>query len=225
MIQPPELKSEFQVTLSNKVTSATTKVWNILFASRNGDLDTVKKLVDECPELIYAQYNYTPPIHFAVREGHTDLVRYLLSCGAHDPNYKIYPFQDSLETIAQDRERHHIVTLLKEYGANPALQKYKGDNGEINYKRTEREEAFEKAVYKNDLKKTQALLNENPEFACNETFFWSEGILLFAAKKNDQKMMELLMSNGARVPNILKWGHSSIILNDMTAPSFSWKKK
>jgi ankyrin repeat protein len=205
MIQPHDLTSELPVSLSNNAISTTTKVWNILVASREGNLQAVKKLVDECPELIYAQYNYTPPIHFAVREGHTDLVRYLLSCGAHDPNYKIYPFQDSLETLAQDRENHHIASLLKEYGSNPASQKYKGDNGEINYKRTEREEAFETAVYKNDFKKTQVLLNENPEFACNETFFWGEGILLFAAKKNDQKMMELLMRNGARVPDILKW--------------------
>ncbi len=49
-------------------------------------------MVDECPELIYAQYNYHPPIHFAVREGHLDLVRYLLRNGAHAPDYRSYPF-------------------------------------------------------------------------------------------------------------------------------------
>lgn len=205
MIQPHELKSEFPMILSNNVTSTTTKVWNILVAARNGDLAVIKQLVEECPELVYAQYNYTPPIHFAVRQGRLELVKYLLDNGAHDPAYKIYPFQENLQTIAGDRDYNDIVSLLNEYGANPALQKYKGDNGEIKYNRTELEEAFEKAVYKDDFKKTQAMLKEHPEFARNETFFWGEGILLFAAKENNQKMIELLISNGAKVPNILKW--------------------
>jgi len=191
--------------LSNKVISTTTKVWSILVASRKGDLEVIKQLVDECPELIYAQYNYTPPIHFAVREGHPELVKFLLDNGAHDPNYNIYPFKESLQAIADDRNYSDIVSLLNEYSANPALHKYHGDNGEIKYNRAELEEVFEKAIYKNDFEKTQAMLKEHPEFARNETFFWGEGILLFAAKGNNQKMMDLLMSYGAKVPNILKW--------------------
>src|SRR5215471_6213594 len=102
MIQPNELKLNLQMRLSNDVMSTTTNVWNTLVASKNGDLDKVKKLVEDCPELIYAQYNYTPPIHFAVREGHAELVKYFLDKGAHDLSYKIYPFGDSLTTIAED---------------------------------------------------------------------------------------------------------------------------
>ena len=51
MIQPIELRSEKPMKLSNNVVSTTTKVWDILMASKNGDLETVKKLVDECAEL------------------------------------------------------------------------------------------------------------------------------------------------------------------------------
>src|SRR6266850_1051780 len=98
MIQPNELKLNLQMEIANGVISTTNKVWDILLASKNDDLEKVKKIVGECPELIYAQYNYTPPIHFAVREGHLELVKYLLDNGAHDPKYKIYPFQDSLQT-------------------------------------------------------------------------------------------------------------------------------
>ncbi len=205
MLQPIELKLELPMKLSNNVVSTTTKVWNILVASKNGDLETVKQLNDECQELLFAQYNYTPPIHFAVREGHIDLVKYLLSQGAHDPKYRIYPFQDSLQTIANDRNFHEIESLLYEYAEYPLLQKYKGDNGEIFYDRTELQLEFQNAVDKNGYKKVEAILKEHPEFAKDDLYFWSEGILLFAAKENNQKMMELLMSYGAKVPKILKW--------------------
>ncbi|HET6766903.1 MAG TPA: ankyrin repeat domain-containing protein [Chitinophagaceae bacterium] len=205
MLQPTELKLNLPMVLSNNVVSTTTKVWNILVASKRGDLETVKRMADECHELLYAQYNYTPPVHFAVREGHIDLVRYLLQNGAHDPKYKIYPFQESLQTIVNDRGRNDIESLLNEYAANPALQKYRGDNGEIQYNRTELEQEFEHAVNKNGYNKAESVLKEHPEFAKDETYFWGEGIMVFAAKENNQKMMELLMSYGAKVPTILKW--------------------
>ena len=115
MIQPHEMKLNLPMKLSNEAISTTTKVWQILVASRNGNLEEVKHLVDQCPELIYAQYNYTPPIHFAVREGHIDLVKYLLNNGAHDPGYNIYPFNESLQTIAQDKNHSEIVSMLEQY--------------------------------------------------------------------------------------------------------------
>ena len=148
MLQPIELKLNLPMKLSNNVVSTTTKVWNILVASKRGDLEAVKRMADGCHELLYAQYNYTPPIHFAVREGHIELVKYLLANGAHDPSYKIYPFQDSLQSIAQDRKHNEIVTLLNDYANNTSLQKYKGDNGEIMYDRTELQVEFEHAVDK-----------------------------------------------------------------------------
>ncbi len=205
MIQPNELKLNLPMELSNGVIATTTKVWNMLVASNNGNLDTVKKMVDECPELIYAQYNYHPPIHFAVREGHLDLVRYLLRNGAHAPDYRSYPFLDSLETIAQDRGYDDIVALLRQYADDTAIQKYKGDNGKIHFKRAELEKEFEKAVDRGDLEETEQLLSANPAFALDETYFWGEGILLFAAKENNRRMVDLLMGYGAKVPEVLKW--------------------
>jgi uncharacterized protein len=208
MIQPHEMKLNLPMKLSNEVVSTTTKVWNILAASRNGNLEEVKHLVNECPELIYAQYNYTPPIHFAVREGYIDLVNYLLDNGAHDPKYRTYPFLDSLQTIAQDRNYIEIALLLEQYAKNNSKQKFKGDNGEILYNRNELQLEFQEAVDKGSLDKTEKILKEHPEFVKDETYFWGEGILVFAAKENNRKMIDLLMSYGAKVPDILKWAQA-----------------
>ena len=205
MIQPNELKLFLPMVIPNGVISSTHKVWNILSASHEGNRERVKELVEECPELAYAQYNYTPPIHFAVREGHVELVNYLLKEGAHDPNYKIYPFQDSLLTIAQDRGHHQITKMLEQYYTDASACKFKGDNGEIHYKRSPVQQEFEKAVNENDIAKTEILLKDDPQLCLDETFFWGEGILMMPAKGGHRELAELLLHYGARVPGVLKW--------------------
>ena len=191
--------------IPNGVLSTTRKVWNILVASNRGDLNAVKEMAKDCRELLYAQYNYTPPIHFAVREGHADLVRYLLDQGAHDPEYRIYPFRDSLQTVARDREHHEIAGMLDKYAADPANIKFKGDNGRIIHQRTALQNEFQKVVNDINLSRTLEILKEHPEFALDENYFWGEGILMMPAKGNHREMIELLISYGAKVPLILKW--------------------
>jgi ankyrin repeat protein len=206
MIQPHELKLDLPMTLSNGAVSTTAKVWEVLKASNDGDLSRVQDLVEDCPELAYAQYNYAPPLQFAVREGHVELVRFLLGLGAHDTSYKFYPFQESLQTVASDRGHSEILELLNQYQANPTGQKlFRGDNGEILYDRSELALEFQKVVDAEDLARTEQILKEHPEFARDETYFWGEGILLFAAKENNRKMVDLLMDYGAKVPDVLKW--------------------
>ena len=218
--------------IHNGVISSTTAVWDILVASYNGDLKAVKQMVAACPELIYAQYNYTPPIHFAVREGHTDLVAYLLSEGAHDPAYRTYPFLESLLTVAQDRGYNEITSLLENYYQDPAACKYSKDNGAIHYDRSATQLEFQKAVNKGDIDRTAQILKEHPEFAKDETYFWGEGILTMPAKGNNRPLMELLMSYGAEPPRILKWAQfyyfehydSAVFLMEhgMSANTMSW---
>lgn len=205
MIRPNEMKLELRMDIANGMASTTTKVWEILTASRDGNVERVKELVAECPALIYAQYNYTPPIHFAVREGHIELVKYLLGEGALDPTYRTYPFLDSLLTIAQDREYHTIASLLEQYLDDPSLCKFKGDNGKIHYNRSTVEQEFENAVDKQDLDKTEQFLRNDSKLALDKTYFWGEGILMMPAKEGNFKLVELLMSHGAKIPSITKW--------------------
>jgi uncharacterized protein len=205
MTQPNELQLNLPVEISNGVVSSTDKVWAVLLASKNGDLDMVKSLAYDCPELLYAQYNYTPPIHFAVREEHVSLVRYLLKNGAHNPDYRTYPFLDTLQIIAADRNNEEIMILLDEYAADASREKMKGDNGRIFFKRTDLQKEFENVVDSGNIQRAREILNLHPEFAKDETYFWGEGILLFAAKENNHAMIDLLVSYGAKVPDILKW--------------------
>ena len=206
MLQPIEMKLNLPMVVANGVTSTTTTVWKILRASYEGNLRMVKTLVEKCPELIYAQYNYTPPIHLAVREGHKDVVEFLLERGALDPDYRIYPFLESLLTIAQDREYSTIVASLEKYIKDPSACKFRGDNGEIHYNRSPLEKEFEKAVNRGDFDNTEKLLKQQPSLAHDNTFFWSEGVMMMMAKIGNRKMLELLLKYGAKVPNVLKWG-------------------
>jgi ankyrin repeat protein len=205
MIQPNEMKNGFAMSLFNDVISTNTKVWEVLVASKKGDLASIKKMADDCPELLYAQYNYTPPIHFAVREGHTELVAYLLSQGAHDPTYKIYPFLDSLEILAEDRGYHKILKLLKNYAEDSSIKKYKGDNGGINFSYSTSQQEFQYAVNHDDIATTEKILNQHPEYALDDTYSWGEGILMMPAQHRNYQLLELLMRHGAKVPVILKW--------------------
>lgn len=85
----------------------------MLSACNAGDLEAVRRLVERCPSLIRCEYNYTPPIHFAVREGHALLVRYLLEQGA-DPTHRTYRFRDSLLQMARERGFAEIAAMLEE---------------------------------------------------------------------------------------------------------------
>lgn len=204
MLKPHELNLCLPIDLSEGQTT-TDKVWEMLVASYEGDLFRLKALIDENPALAYCQFNYTPPIHFAVREGHTEIVRYLLDLGAYDPEHRTYPFLDSLLTVAEDRGFTDIVKLLNTY--DPGLFRFKkAPEPVIHYQRTDREKAFERAVDQLDLDVVKAILADSPELVHDPTFFWGEGILSMPAKDPSRPMMQLLTDHGATVPDVSKWG-------------------
>ena len=205
MIQPAEMRKTLPIALHGGVRSTTTEVWQTLCASRDGDLERVKVLCASRPELSTCQYNYTPPLHFAVREGHLPLVRELVERGALDPTYTTHPFQDSLVTIANDRGHHQIAALLADCLGNAAMTHRKGDTGLIDYGMDDTQRRFEKAVHANDLREAERLLKDRPELAREETSSWGEGVLAIPANRGWREMIELVMRYGARVPDVSKW--------------------
>ena len=178
----------------------------MLSASRDGDFDRVKHLTAGRPELRTCQYNYTPPLHFAVREGHLPLVHWLVAQGALDPRYKTYPFGDTLLTMAQDRGFDEIAVFLKDAITRGDLTRTLPDTGEIDYNQDDEQKRFDKAVHKEDLKEVEELLTKRPDLAQNEMSSWAEGVLMMPARARNRPLLELLIRFGGQVPPMSKWG-------------------
>ena len=182
--------------------STTTEVWDMLTASFDGDLGRVKTLVDRSPGLLTCQYDYTSPLHLAVREGHVDLVGFLVERGALDPSYRTHPFLDPLLTVAEDRGFEEIKLILQQ-----ALNTREwGDTGAIDFEKDETQKRFQQLVNDKQHADVEAILKDRPELARDETAFWGEGILSIPAKGADHPMIEILMDHGARCPDVSKWG-------------------
>jgi hypothetical protein len=144
MLQPVEMRKALPMKLHGGVVSTTTTVWQMLCATRDGDLDQVMQMISEQPELSTCQYNYTPPLHFAVREGHLPLVRALVNQRALDPTYKSYPFGDSFLTIARDRGYDEMALFLEQTLANRELTRKWSETGDIDYVQDEEQKHFDK---------------------------------------------------------------------------------
>ncbi|HEX5108293.1 MAG TPA: ankyrin repeat domain-containing protein [Vicinamibacterales bacterium] len=206
MIQPVEMRQTLPMTLHGGFSSTTTEVWEMLTAARDGDLARVTELTTKRPELATCQFNYTPPLHFAVREGHLPVVRALVAQGAFDPDYKAYPFGDTLLTMAEDRGYDGIARVLRDALSRPGLSRKWTETGEIDFGQDEGRREFEKSVHAGKYRKVERFLNDRPELALDELSSWGEGVLMMPAKRSDRSLLELLMRFGARVPAMSKWG-------------------
>ena len=171
-------------------------LWSLFEASASGDLPAVKRLVEARPELVDAKYNYTPAIHFAVREGHLHVARYLIDHGAETVDYRSYPFQDSLLTIAEDREDGAMAELLRTVAARrfPVAPGFA---------------AFFDAVKRGDRVMVRAALAEDPAVArgSDDT---GDTALHRAAEIGDLEMMDELIAAGAALDAVRADGYRAV---------------
>jgi ankyrin repeat protein len=87
-------------------------VWEVIAASARGEANTLRGLLQDNPQLSRAQYWYTQPMHFAVRDGHLEAVKMLLQAGA-DPEWNGY-YDGSLIEMAFERGHTDIALLLEQ---------------------------------------------------------------------------------------------------------------
>ena len=197
--------------------SSTTEVWDMLRATWEGDLDRVLQLISRRPELATCQYNYTPPLHFAVREGHQHVVRALVERKALDPTYKTYPFGDSLITMARDRGDDEMAQFLETALGDLNLTRKWGETGIIRYEQDDEQIYFDKMVHESNFNEVERLLGERPELARNELSSWAEGVLMMPSRRGNRPMIDCLMRFGAKVPSISKWARFYYFVHDNIA--------
>lgn len=195
LIRPPELAGARSATLPDGTTTTTDVVWSMFDACAKGDLPSVTELVARHPSLVRYEYNYTPPVHFAVREGHPQLVRFLLDHGT-DVTYRTYPFQDSLFTIARDRGHEEVAEILEAELAQ-------------RFPLTEGLHHFLTAARAGDVEAVRAHLERDPELAraSNDT---GDTALHQAAFMGHVEVMAALLDAGAGVDAVRADGYRPI---------------
>lgn len=89
-------------------------VWRVLTAAREGDVATLRAALQATPGLASAEFWYTPPLHFAVREGQRDAARLLIDHGADIHHRPYYGYgAESLLDVALDRGHAELAELLR----------------------------------------------------------------------------------------------------------------
>lgn len=88
-------------------------IWQVLNAARDGDTSKLHAMLRADPTLVGAEFWYTPPLHFAVREGHLEAARMLLDAGADIFHRSLYA-QETLLQMALDRGHGEVANLLRD---------------------------------------------------------------------------------------------------------------
>ena len=114
LIRPVELRGAHPYRLRDGTVATTEDVFRMFVASRSGDLKEIRSLIARAPGLALVEYNYTPPIHFAVREGHLAITEMLIDRGADIGGYRTYPFGDALLMMAEEREHDEVAAVLRQ---------------------------------------------------------------------------------------------------------------
>lgn len=184
MIRPDELGPP----LPDGTPSHGDDMWDAICAAAAGDTAALRRLFERDPNLYRAEYWYTQPIHFAVREGHADAVRVLLDAGA-DPDATGLS-GESLVTVARDRG-HEAVARLLETSQGRRGRTTPVDNGTANH-------AIHAAADANDVASVRAMLDAEPQLVHRGDR--KGGTPLHRASSSSaREVIELLLDRGADI--------------------------
>ena len=159
-------------------------IWRVLNAARDGDTRLLKALLEREPTLAQAEYWYTPPLHFAVREGHLDAVRLLVDAGADLFHRTIYGQETTLQ-VALDRQHNAVADYLR-----AALRDRAASDGA--------KHAIHEAVAAGDAQTVDELLHRDPALA-NRGDALGRRPLHYAVQADDAALVDLLLRHGAEI--------------------------
>jgi ankyrin repeat protein len=134
-----------------KPTDIDDDAWAVITAAADGDVAGMRRLLDRDPTLSGKGYFYTPPIHFAVREGHSEIVQMLLDAGA-DSEWNGH-YGDSLIDMAKERGHDDVASIL---------EKTRDRRGRTPAAETREDHAIHLAAEKGDVGRVRELLDADP---------------------------------------------------------------
>ena len=154
-------------------------------AAANGDLDAVKKLVEQDPRLVNQddKYEWRPIFHAGLRR-HYDVVKYLIDAGADLAAHDGYVIHYAGE-VPDNKE---VVSLLVAYGGLDAHAKPSSETAR----------QFIYAVFLANVQRVNAMLRDEPRLV-QERYARGDTALHHAARNGDLKIVEQLVGNGADV--------------------------
>jgi ankyrin repeat protein len=162
-------------------------------AAANGDLDTVKKILEQNPSLVNQddQYEWRPIFHAGLRRRY-DVVKYLIDCGADLAAHDGYVIHYAGE-VPNNKE---VVSLLIAYGGLDAHTK---PSSEI-------ARQFIYAVFLANVGRVNAMLRDNPKLV-QERYARGDTALHHATRNGDLEIVEQLVGAGADVNGTTDNGH------------------
>lgn len=175
MIKPPDIEDDN---------------WDVIVAAATGDAPTLRRLLDGDPALSRRGYFYTPPLHFAVREGHAGIVQMLLDAGA-DSEWNRY-YGDSLIGMARERGYDAVASIL---------ERARDRQGRTPPAETCEDHPIHLAAEAGDLERVRELLNAEPQLL-NRGDHAGGTPLHRAVIGRARSVVELLLERGADVDAI-----------------------
>ncbi len=159
-------------------------VWQVMVAAESGDVQALQGLLERDPNLYRAEYWYTQPLHFAVREGHLQAARVLLDAGADPGATRLGG--DDLVTTARDRGHEEVARLLEDV---------RGRRQPADAAVTAAELPIHTAAAAGDVERVRALLDAEPELVhCGDRA--GRLPLFLAVNAGAREVVELLLERG-----------------------------
>ena len=162
-------------------------------AASNGDLETIKKILEQDPEQVNQddQYEWRPIFHAGLRR-HYDVVKYLIDCGADLAAHDGYVIHYAGE-VPNNKE---VVSLLIAYGGLDAHTK----------PASEIARQFIYAVFLANVERVNAMLRDDSGLV-EERYARGDTALHHATRNGDLEIVKQLVSSGADVNAMADQGH------------------
>ena len=162
-------------------------------AAANGDLDLVKKIIEQEPQSVNKddKYEWRPIFHAGLRR-HYDVVKYLIDAGADLAAHDGY----AIHYAGEVPDNKEVVSLLVAYGGLDAHAKPSSETAR----------QFIYAVFLANVQRVSAMLRDNPKLV-QEYYARGDTALHHATRNGDLEIVEQLVSSGADVNVTSDHGH------------------